>query len=598
MSITFKNTENLFETLEYAKEKYPEQMANIAEQIDLLLDDMHSDICNYTEDTKKSFNGTGDYEVFDNLHEYAGKMRKIEDTLKEISHLILPEFSLTDEIIDEEISIEHNEEENIKINYNDKRYSADYTIPHTLYETFTFTRPVMIEIDGNKIEVSEWKEMFRAVCEYLFIQNPKKFVSFLSDESMRGKKRVWFSTNKSDVASPMPVSNSGVYIMGNVSAMFVRNIIIKMFERFSIPKYKCKIYLGRDFTELHRSNTLNSDKGLTSNLMTETNNALDCIPKNDTTHIKIGKYARDFFEEYFSRSIDEKELYKFLNKEWCHSTFGICYPILKKIDKSIPISKQIGYNNKYNRYYAKELTINNNSYLLCSQWFEEFRPKLETWINSHQSSKNTSSLSQSQCSDNDMIYFGNKSNSFHLLRKNAISIFKYMRSECKKYDRFDSSKLAKKYANKMPYDNPTYAVGQLIRILMKNEVVSLSNGHKRLYYTVINQTKISKLIEDPETILTQQWDINNNLSNQDIDVYIIKKDNQKCCPNCLTTLEKHRLQYHIYADIAKSAIDFERNAYTKKCPNCNKIFMTEGTHDAIMKQQRKYIDKSNLNFIK
>ena len=84
MSITFKNTENLFETLEYAKEKYPEQMANIAEQIDLLLDDMHSDICNYTEDNKKSFNCTGDYEVFDNLHEYAWKMRKKEDNLKEI----------------------------------------------------------------------------------------------------------------------------------------------------------------------------------------------------------------------------------------------------------------------------------------------------------------------------------------------------------------------------------------------------------------------------------------------------------------------------------------------------------------------------------
>lgn len=48
---------------------------------------------------------------------------------------------------------------------------------------------------------------------------------------------------------------------------------------------------------------------------------------------------------------------------------------------SIPISKQKGYNNDYGRYWTKPiLDINESHYILCSQWYEEFRDKLEKWI--------------------------------------------------------------------------------------------------------------------------------------------------------------------------------------------------------------------------
>lgn len=49
---------------------------------------------------------------------------------------------------------------------------------------------------------------------------------------------------------------------------------------------------------------------------------------------------------------------------------------------TIPISKQKGYNNEYGRYWTKPiLEINGKHYIICSQWFEEFREKLDIWIN-------------------------------------------------------------------------------------------------------------------------------------------------------------------------------------------------------------------------
>lgn len=102
---------------------------------------------------------------------------------------------------------------------------------------------------------------------------------------------------------------------------------------------------------------------------------------SETTNIKIGKFAREYFTEYFSNTSKQYDLKSFLNRYWCHDTFGICYPLLKEVDITIPISKQKGYNNEYGRYWIKPVfKINNNYYILCSQWFEEFRPKLDKWI--------------------------------------------------------------------------------------------------------------------------------------------------------------------------------------------------------------------------
>jgi len=102
---------------------------------------------------------------------------------------------------------------------------------------------------------------------------------------------------------------------------------------------------------------------------------------NEATDIKIGQLAREYFTKYFSDASKQYDLKNFLNKCWCHDTFGICYPLLKEVDMTIPISKQKGYNNNYGRYWVKPiLRINGKYYIICSEWYPQFREKLDKWI--------------------------------------------------------------------------------------------------------------------------------------------------------------------------------------------------------------------------
>lgn len=112
-----------------------------------------------------------------------------------------------------------------------------------------------------------------------------------------------------------------------------------------------------------------------------------------TSDNKIGKYAKDYFVKYFSDSNKQYDLKNYLNKYWCNDNFGICYPLLKEVDITMPISKQKGYNNDYARYWTKPiLELNGKHYIICSQWFEEFRPKLDKWISEQEPQKGNTKM--------------------------------------------------------------------------------------------------------------------------------------------------------------------------------------------------------------
>lgn len=88
---------------------------------------------------------------------------------------------------------------------------------------------------------------------------------------------------------------------------------------------------------------------------------------------------------------------------------------------TIPISTQKGYNNDYARYWIKPiLEINGNRYIICSQWYEEFREKLEKWI-----SENPTRAKKSE----DIIYIISKEKA-----KNKYCPCCNLKAEHKMYD--------------------------------------------------------------------------------------------------------------------------------------------------------------------
>jgi len=95
--------------------------------------------------------------------------------------------------------------------------------------------------------------------------------------------------------------------------------------------------------------------------------------------IKIGQLARSTFNRLLSGEKLTREMLENLqDAAYSKKTFGIPYPILKRIDPNKPADKQ-GLDNKGRaRYWSHE--FDNGRYLVCSQWYEKHRASLIKWI--------------------------------------------------------------------------------------------------------------------------------------------------------------------------------------------------------------------------
>jgi hypothetical protein len=99
-----------------------------------------------------------------------------------------------------------------------------------------------------------------------------------------------------------------------------------------------------------------------------------------TDEIKIGQLVRTTFKELFSkRKIGKKMAAKLMDVTYSKKTFGLSFPILKEINDSILLSKQITDGKGRSRYWSQEFA--NGKYLICSQWYAKHRKKFLDWSN-------------------------------------------------------------------------------------------------------------------------------------------------------------------------------------------------------------------------
>lgn len=91
--------------------------------------------------------------------------------------------------------------------------------------------------------------------------------------------------------------------------------------------------------------------------------------------LAVGKLARFVLRSCLEDGkADTKEIEAMQTTEYSKNTFGLSFPLLRRTpDDSTP-----------SRYYAQTLTVRDEEYYLCSQWYEnKCRAKLETWLNAH-----------------------------------------------------------------------------------------------------------------------------------------------------------------------------------------------------------------------
>ncbi|WP_425059018.1 hypothetical protein SCACP_36670 [Sporomusa carbonis] len=224
------------------KNKLPGRAIEIAEALDLLADTLNSARLDIGNELQKA-NNNKDFTLLGQLIAASKEMTVYEAKLQEFRNLleldVIPDVAKTEP-----------EEEKILPDYD--KYRVDSNIEYTLYENLTNKRPFAFSIDGDKIMVSTWQEMFLKTVEFLYSKDPEKMKSFVTDEDMNGRKVRYFSLSpQTTMRRPIKISNAEFYVETNRSANSIRNCIVNMLQRYGIKTAAFKIYLRADYSELH-----------------------------------------------------------------------------------------------------------------------------------------------------------------------------------------------------------------------------------------------------------------------------------------------------------------------------------------------------------
>lgn len=160
------------------------------------------------------------------------------------------------------------------------------------------------------------------------------------------------------ILDPVIASSS---LVADTSELFMRSV--QMYHLFSEKKKS----ISRK-----RKTSVNENKAINVNV--QTTNKLD--------EMKIGVLVRSSLIRLFKeKKISKEEIEKMTTSSYSKEVFNLNYPVLKEVDKNIPLSEQKKDHRGYNRYWNFTVDIYGKQYLICSQWVEELhRNSFNKWL--------------------------------------------------------------------------------------------------------------------------------------------------------------------------------------------------------------------------
>lgn len=231
--------------LDYFKMEFPDHVIEIREGIDLL--------CQCLDDAAQSIDEKA-ARAFTNRD--AERVAIMLDCVKRIDEMQVKLESYSALLdLDSIVEIAAAENEN-GVTFDRKmpnyaNYVVDSTVPYSLMEDFTHKRPAAFSLQGTRSEANDWKDVYVQTCEALVGMNKEIFVLFISDKTMQGRKTAYFSKDPTGMRKAKLIQGTDIYVTTNLSANRIRDIILKMLGKYSIPLSEYKIYLKADYTALH-----------------------------------------------------------------------------------------------------------------------------------------------------------------------------------------------------------------------------------------------------------------------------------------------------------------------------------------------------------
>lgn len=231
--------------LDFFKSEFPNDAMDIRDCVDLLNQCLVSTVENINLSAAKAF-AQREFDKMNVLSECVKNIDELQNKLESYSSLLD-----LDENVEMDIITKEDEESIERKIPNYSEYNVDSNIPYSLYDDFTHKRPAAFYLFDERIDANDWKEILVKTCEVLARKDLEKFSAFINDKSMSGKKVVYFSKSSNGMRAPRKVIGTDIFVMTNMSANQVRNVIERMLKRYGIKINEYKIYLKADYTAFH-----------------------------------------------------------------------------------------------------------------------------------------------------------------------------------------------------------------------------------------------------------------------------------------------------------------------------------------------------------
>ncbi len=245
----------IIQTIKIIKRYFPNYADEISDALDLLnlaLEELRKS----TKNTISEFYENKEYDKGKELLDFSKTLSYIQDTINEYSSLLKPNTEVDEEEIEEEIEEELDEIEEQKAIPNYLDYVVDSSIPHSLYEDFTYKKVVAFSFNNKRYAVKNWKDLLLKTCDLLAEINAAKFSEFIDDPDMKGTKISYFSRTHV-YGKNQKMKNLDIYVWTHLSANSITDFVIKLLRKFGIKSTDYYVYLRADYTPLHKSDKAN-----------------------------------------------------------------------------------------------------------------------------------------------------------------------------------------------------------------------------------------------------------------------------------------------------------------------------------------------------
>ena len=226
--------------LDFIKSKLPEQADDLLQLTSMLIEKL--------DETRNVVKELGTKRMLQDDNTIARKCIDVSEELYKLIIQLNENMNVLQPVEEYFSTLDKNIE---RVDYDN--YLVDESVAYCLDDDLTFKRPLAFEFGGKRFIADTWANMLVKTCEILYSIDSTKFRGFLTDTTMQGKTRFYFTTNQDNMGkrNNTLINGTDIYVLTNLSANDISKLIMKMLRKFDINFELFKIYLHKDLSPLH-----------------------------------------------------------------------------------------------------------------------------------------------------------------------------------------------------------------------------------------------------------------------------------------------------------------------------------------------------------